>query len=135
MDFVKYLEDIKAQKKIDKACKKYKGKRVALYGAGSFADVLFSNYDLSGLNIVAVADKKFEESERKFHNVENCITPAELKTFDCDVILISNQKIMYFWDFLERSLLKGSKNQYVPVKPLLQFSYFEYFIMLMTHKI
>ena len=135
MDFVKYLEEINAKQKIEKACKKYKGKRVALYGAGSFADVLFKNYDLSGLNIVAIADKKFENSEKKFHNLPNCITPKELMTFDCDVILISNQKFMYFWDFLERNLLKGSKNQYVPVKPLLQFSYLEYLKMLITHKI
>ncbi len=52
-----YLKNIDIQKKIDKYTKKYKGKKVVIYGAGKLSDYIFQNYDLSKLNIVAVADK------------------------------------------------------------------------------
>ena len=47
------------QKQIDKLSKKLKNKKLVIYGAGDFAKVLFENYDLSKLNILAVSDKKF----------------------------------------------------------------------------
>ena len=54
------------------------------------------NYDLSKLNIVAVADIKFEdESKRDFYGY-NCVTPNDLGILDYDVLLIANFDYEYF---------------------------------------
>lgn len=126
MDFKEYFKRINAQKKIDKAAKKYKDKRIVLYGAGSYAAILFENYDLSKLNIVAVVDRKFENpQDRSFFNL-NCISPEELKTFDCDIILITNFDTLYFWEYLEDDLLDGTKNEDIKIRPLIQETFFEF---------
>ena len=67
MNFQEYLKIYNAQSKINKLAKRYKNKKIAVYGAGQFSHAIFSNYDLSNLNIVAVADLRFEdESKRQF---------------------------------------------------------------------
>ena len=46
MDLEKYLQEINAQKQIDKIAKKYKGKKVLIYGAGTFFDLICKKYDI-----------------------------------------------------------------------------------------
>ena len=114
--------------KIDKLARRYKNKRVALYGAGQFADILFENYDLSKLNIVAIADKKFEdEKERNFHNL-NCIPPEELGDFDCDLILISNFDYQLFLSYLDNHVLYRTKNAGIEIRPLIRLGFIDIFL-------
>jgi len=56
-----YLNRINFQQKIDMLAKKYGDKRVVIYGGGLLFSVIARNYDLSGFNIIAVADKKVKE--------------------------------------------------------------------------
>ena len=120
MDFKEYFEEFDAQAKIDKLAKRYKNRKIALYGAGQFATILFENYDLSKLNIVAVADIKFEnpETERNFFGL-NCITPDEIRDFDCNLILISNFDYNFFLRYLDDELLYRSNNAGVDIRPLI----------------
>ena len=98
MDFLNYLQKYNAQEKINKLAKKYKNKRVVIYGAGQFAKTAFENYDLSKLNIVAIADKKFEqEGEHHFFNI------------------------------LDESILYGSKNAAVEIRPLINLEFKDLF--------
>lgn len=64
MNFQEYLKIYNAQSKINKLAKRYKNKKIAVYGAGQFSHAIFSNYDLSNLNIVAVADLRFEDESK-----------------------------------------------------------------------
>ena len=128
MDFLEYLQKYDAQKKIDKLAKKYKNKRVIIYGAGQFAKAAFENYDLSKLNIVAVADKKFEqEGEHHFFNI-NCVKPYDLKKLDYDVILIANFDYKMFVKILDESILYGTKNVAVEIRPLINLEFTELFL-------
>lgn len=124
MNFKDYFEAEKAQKQIDKLAKKYENKRIVIYGAGQYCRCLFENYDMSKLNIVAVADKKFERDNTcDFYGI-NCITPEALKEFDCDIILLGVYDTFYFLDFLENELLVDSKNKDVKIKPVIKQSFF-----------
>lgn len=96
------------QKQINKFSKKYKNKRILAYGAGQFAEDIFKNYNLSSLNIVAIADKKFEKEKTMFYNIRT-VAPNELKTIDYDLILIMNKDFEYFKNIL-KTLLVNSKN-------------------------
>ena len=129
MDFKEYFEEFAAQAKIDKVAKRYKNRKIALYGAGQFATILFENYDLSKLNIVAVADIKFEnpETERNFFGL-NCITPDEIRDFDCNLILISNFNYNFFLRYLDNELLYRSKNAGVEIRPLILLGFRDLFL-------
>lgn len=129
MDFKEYFEEFDAQAKIDKLAKRYKNRKIALYGAGQFATILFENYDLSKLNIVAVADIKFEnpETERNFFGL-NCITPDEIRDFDCNLILISNFDYNFFLRYLDDELLYRSKNAGVEIRPLILLGFRDLFL-------
>ncbi len=127
MDFSEYLETYKAQDKIDKLAKKYKKRKIVVYGAGQFSNVIFQNYDLSKLNIVAVCDKKFEEAERSFFNCR-CISPDELKNFDCDLILIANFDYQRFITILDDHILYRSKNEGIEIRPLIKLTFWDLFL-------
>lgn len=124
MGFKEFFETEKAQKQIDKLAKKYKNKKVVIYGAGQYCRCLFENYNLSKLNIIAVADKKYETDDNcDFYGLK-CIAPEELKEIDCDIILLGVYDTFYFLDFLEDELLVDSKNKNVKIKPIIKQSFF-----------
>ena len=75
-----------------------KNRRVILYGAGEGFVKLNETYDFkNNLNIVAIADKKFEctceaecECPKEFSGIRT-IAPAQIVNEDYDVILITNE--------------------------------------------
>ena len=128
MEFDEYIEKYEAQKKIDKLARRYKNKRIVLYGAGQFANAIFQNCDLSKLNIIAISDRKFDEEEnRNFYNL-NCIPPKEIGNIDCDVILISNFDYGRFLTLLDDHLLYGTKNASIEVRPLIRLGFRDLFL-------
>ena len=111
-DFKEYLEKKKAQKAIDKIAQKYKDKKIILYGAGFFASDLISNYDLSKLNVVAVADMKFQDNtEGDFHGYKK-VGPYDLLEMDFDLLLITTWDDEPVKDFLNDDLLEGVDVQF-----------------------
>ncbi len=109
-----YFKEVNAQKQIDKLAKKYAGKNIVIYGAGIYFQILKNNFDLSKLNIVALADKKFENSEDYKNNNfmgYKTITPEELKEFDFDVILVALYDDTSLCNYLEYDLLINTKNE------------------------
>ena len=70
-------------------------KRTKVYGAGTIGDVIFDNYEIVGLNIIAVSDKKFtKECSYKGYKA---IPVEKIKEYKPDVIiftLYSNKKAL-----------------------------------------
>lgn len=127
MDFKEYFETYNAQEKINKLAKIYKNRKIVLYGAGQYAQILFQYYDLSKLNIVAVCDKKFDdESKRDFHNLK-CISPDELRDYDCNLILISNFDYDRFANIIYDILYK-TKNEAIEIRPLIKLNFADLFL-------
>lgn len=120
MSFEEYLKKKNAQKQINKLAKSLKRKKIAIYGAGLFADALFNNYNLSNLNIIAVADKKYNsDSKEKYFNIQT-ISPNIIKNIDIDVILIATLNTEVILDYLEDELLVNCKNSHVKIMPLIK---------------
>ena len=63
MTYENYFKDINAEKQIEKISKKYKNKKIILYGMGEYFDEIQENFDLSKLNIVGVCDLKFAKDK------------------------------------------------------------------------
>jgi len=89
-EWEEYFETVNEQKYIETLSKKLKDKKILLYGAGLMAKVLLENYDFSGLDIVGICDKRFENagSEDSFYNIKT-FNPNELENIDFDVILFT----------------------------------------------
>ena len=119
MDFKTFFENQDVQNRINELAVHYSGKKIVLYGAGAFANAIFENYNLSKLNIIAVADKRFENNKDCFFNGIKGISPEELKYIDCDIILISNRDYLYFKKILI-DLLKKTPNELVFIEQLLR---------------
>ena len=127
MDFKEYFETYNAQEKINQLAKTYKNRKIVLYGAGQYAQILFQNYDLSKLNIVAICDKKFEdESKRDFYNLI-CIPPQELGSLDCDLILISNFDYQKFSNIVD-DILYETQNEAIEIRPLIKLNFADLFL-------
>lgn len=111
MEEFSYLKNYDIQKKIDKLAKKYKNKKIVIYGAGKLSDYIFKNYDLSKLNIIAVADKKFSKNGDKFNNIQG-IEPVGINDIEFDAIIVF-MKVYYSTISLlfEYGLYKKSKRK------------------------
>lgn len=124
-NFKEYLEKKKAQKLIDKIASQYENKKVVLYGAGLFAGDLFRNYDFSKLNIIGVADKKFQDNyEGDFYGYPKLGSDDLLET-DFDLLLITTYDDTYIKDFIKNDLFSAEDKKF-EIKTLVKLSLFEY---------
>ncbi len=119
MDLLRYLEANKAQKQIDKIAKKYNGKKIVIYGAGEYFQLIEQNYDLSKLNIVAIADLKFASDKNENKTKFNPIAPDELKELDFDVLVIALINDLQVLKIVDEKILKGTKNENKHVIPMI----------------
>ena len=128
IDFKTYLEECDAQKKINKLARIYKNKKIVLYGAGSFCQAIFDNYNLSNLNFVAVADIKFDSTKNNLFYGIKCINPKDLAHFSCDVILIANYDCSAILTKLDDEILYLTKNENIEIRPLIKPSFKDLFL-------
>ncbi len=108
-EFLEFLEKTNFEKHLKKISKKYKNKKIIIYGAGVFFQVIEKHYDLSELNIIAVADRKFfnHEQEERFRGYLVC-APDEITTLEADYVLIATKKVFNTIEFLQNEVLKGT---------------------------
>ncbi len=103
---------------INELARKYKNKKIVVYGAGDYFLNLQENHDLSGFNIVGIADKKFEISKAENPTKYLPLTPDELKDFEFDVIFVCLKNDEKICDYLEYKLLINTKNEDKEIIPL-----------------
>lgn len=59
-----FFQNRNFQERINKLVKKYKNKKVMIYGASMAFDIIRKNYDLSNLNIIGIADIRFTGEDK-----------------------------------------------------------------------
>ena len=122
-DFIRYLERINFQKHLNKLAKKLKDKTIIIYGAGAFFNALNEKYDLSVLNIIAIADRKFinHEPELQYAGYKAC-APDEITSLKSDYVLVSMLYFVSVIEDLEETCLRSSK---IKIKPLINKPFVE----------
>ena len=116
-EWIDYLNNVNEQKYINDIARKFKNKKIILYGAGMFYEILAENYDLSKLNIIGISDKKFENSDETSLNGIPIIKPSKLIETEFDTLLFTLKlyeklKIIFKQQGLNKdmhSLIKSSK--------------------------
>ena len=85
-----FLIKNKFQSKLDLWEKKYKNKKIVLYGCGLLFDEIVNSYKIKDkLNVVAVCDVKYESEKPDTYLGFSTIKPSELKSFDYDVLIFT----------------------------------------------
>ena len=120
MNILGYFKSVHAQRQINKLARKYKNKKIIIYGAGEYFQILKNNFDLSKLNIVGIADKKFETSKDSNPTPYLALAPEELKDFDLDVILVALYDDTSLCDYLEYQLLLNTQNEDKPISSIIE---------------
>ena len=120
MNHLEYFQEVNAQKQIDKLAKKYKDKKVVIYGGGAYFNTLKNNFDMSKLNIIGIADKKFEKSKNQNNTPYTPIAPKELKDIDYDVILVSALNFYQIDEYLRYQILINEKSKRGKIKKLIK---------------
>jgi hypothetical protein len=115
MNILGYLKAVHAQRQINKLARKYKNKKIVIYGAGEYFQILKNNFD-----IVGIADKKFETSKDSNPTQYLALAPEELKEFDLDVILVALYDDTSLCDYLEYQLLINTENEGKPVRSIVE---------------
>ena len=111
-----YLYEHKFDKTLPKLIKKLKNKSVIIYGAGSYLEVILKYFDLSGLNIIGVSDKKYEQHDKneKFKGYK-VFSPKEIKNANPDYVLVATKFYITLIAQIYYDLLRGTN---IKIKPL-----------------
>ena len=117
-----YLQKYNFNKEFLKLHARLRGKSAVIYGAGTFMQTIRMFYDLSVLNISAIADKKFENhaENETFYGYKVC-SPDEIKNYKPDYVLVATKEYISIIEELYYKTLKGVKVRIRPSirKPLL----------------
>ena len=91
-DIFEYLQKMNFSKNYQKLVKKLKNKSIVIYGAGIVFDVINKYYDLSKLNIIGIADSKFNfhEPDETYCNYK-VYSQEELSKLHPDYILVATK--------------------------------------------
>ena len=103
------LEANNFTQQLKKLKQKYRNKKIVLYGAGVFFQSIQNNYDLSGLNIIAISDSKFDKYTTPTFDKElglDKISPFNINTLNPDIVLISVLEDVNIEKYFNETLFK-----------------------------
>ena len=135
MDLKKYLKLNYAQKQLDNFAKKYKNKKIVIYGAGNYFQLIEENYDLSQINIVGITDIKFASDKNLNTTKYLPLAPNELKDYDYDIIAMALINDLDIMSIVDEKILKGSPNENKPILPLISPSLSYIFKLFFSEKV
>ena len=91
-DFCSFLKRRNFKSRLKKLTQRLENKKIIIYGAGQLFEEINRHYDLSGLNIIALADRKFNDyEEEKFLNYP-AVSPSKIFELSPDYVLVSTLK-------------------------------------------
>ena len=125
-EIVNFLKKKNFQKRINTLSKKYADKKIIIYGAGMTFEAIKENFDLSNLNIIGIADMKFDEGQ-EFMGYKTYQYNTFLKEKQ-DLVLIGMIESDIAEEFFKEELYPefGKFNH----EPLIKFSIFDLVKML-----
>lgn len=88
--YLQKFKEINIKKILEKYSKKYKNKKILIYGNGIFFDVLADNYNLKKyFNIIGVSDKRYEKDAGYLYKGFMTFKPSQIKELDFDAVFIT----------------------------------------------
>lgn len=122
-DLYNWFKNKNLQKKLGKLSKKYKNKKVLIYGAGLFANVILEKFDISDFNIIGFVDLKYPENNYYGYKIYR---PDEIKFTNADIILIFTINYKQIEDYLKNFESEVNK---IPVQPLIKPNFIDKLVL------
>lgn len=117
-EHLEYLKKINFEKHLKNINKKLKNKKIILYCAGIFCETIIENFDLTNLNIIGIADRKFtEHQEEETVFGYKVLAPGEMAALKPDYVLVATSDFLRIMEEIEVDYLKGTK---IKIKPLIR---------------
>lgn len=115
---INYLYKYNFDKTLPKLIKKLKNKKVVFYGAGVYLELIQKNFDISKLNVIGIADKKYEinKTESSFLGYKT-VSPSEIADLKPDYVIVSTKNYISIIEDLHYNILHGTK---IKIKPLVK---------------
>lgn len=125
IDNYNFLMKNKFDKTLPNLLKKVKNKKVILYGAGAFLELIKKYFDISSLNVIGISDKRFSSSgEQSEFLGYKTIPPEQIIEINPDYVLVATKYYIRIIEDLHDNLLKNSK---IKIKPLVEKSFMTLF--------
>ncbi|GBF23414.1 hypothetical protein tpqmel_0818 [Candidatus Gastranaerophilus sp. (ex Termes propinquus)] len=105
------------QKQLDAHIKKYKNKKVVLYGAGQFFKTIVDNFDFSGFDNAYISDKKYSANAPETDFGFKTVAPENIHALKPDVVLICAKYDDVVREYFQKELFKKTKTKF-PHKPI-----------------
>lgn len=122
-DFETYLKKIKFNSYIKKLAKRLAGKKVIVYGCGTFFRYIKDNYDLSDLSIIGISDLKFsEEQEGEEYLGYKIIPKSKMLLYSPDCVLVAMLEYVKIVEDFQINIFDKTKTKVYPLAriPLMQ---------------
>lgn len=121
LDLDLYLKKVRFDKQLENLKQKLKDKKVIFYGAGLLFQKICKNYDLSKINVIGVADRKYAFSDLgQTICGYNRILLNNIFNLNPDYILVSAQE----YENIISDLEKNITNKNVKILPLVKKTFF-----------
>lgn len=119
---MEYLLRYRLDKSLIKLKQRIKDKKVMFYGGGLFFKLINEYYDLSGLNIIGVADKKLCQKDGLFDVCGyKLYDPDDILNLKPEYIIITTRIVIKIANFVYEKYVKKTN---IKILPLLQRSLF-----------
>ena len=117
-----YLYKFHFDKTLPKLVKKLKNKKVMFYGAGAYLELIKKYFDISGLNIIGIADKRFcnHKDDEEFLGYK-VYSPDKIKDINPDYVVVATKMYVSIIEDLYYNTLKDTK---IKIKPLVKKDFF-----------
>ena len=116
MTLEEYLIFCKFEKYFKLISKKFKDKKIIIYGAGSLFQLIQKKYNLSQLNIIGISDAKYRiDQEGEFDLGYKIIPREKLVNYDADIVLLGVQSYIGLLCHFTINLFKGTKTRVYPL--------------------
>lgn len=115
-----WLREKNFQKRVNQLSKKYKNKKVLVYGAGLLSSAIFDNYDLSGLNIIGISDQKYFGTDESYREYK-AVAPYDIPELQPEVILIATYNTGNVKDFIKEEIMPDLEKK-IPVESFVKKS-------------
>ena len=118
-----YLYEHRFDKTLPQLVKKLKNKKVVLYGAGAYLQLIMKCFDLSQLDIIGISDKKFDEhEENETFNGLKVYSIDEVESLKPDYIIVATK---FYTGIIEDLYYNKLRNTNIKIKPLVKKGFFE----------
>ena len=115
---MQYIDEFNAQradKQFEQLKRKYKNKKIILYGVGKYFQEIRDNFDLATLNIISVSDKKYMDLEELTYDDSvgyNAISPRKIFDLKPDIVLLTVAEDFYVEQYFCEELFVTRKQKF-----------------------